>query len=155
MNYKKSILLVVLIIMSFCLNSCDPPQFYHSGYTTEIINVELIEYEADETKSSRELCNFDSENSKSIDTLNENDIEAFMTEISELYIIMYYTHPYSPDEKCIKISYSDDTFEIISQNRLVVLYDENGNVIEYVGMIDDIEKFISLVNKYFDNNITI
>lgn len=153
MKCKKTVLSVIVIMMCLLLVSCDPPNFYHDSYTNEVISIDLIEYDGGNIQNGQEIRNFDFEKSKIIEALNKNDLQVFLSDLTELFIITYRTHPDSPNEVCIRICFDDGTFEIISKNRLIVKYNENGDVMEYIGMVDDYNKIISLINKYFNTQI--
>ena len=147
---KKICIILSIIMFSLPLFSCDPPMMYHYDCLQEVINIELIEFETDEIiKRSYKVRDIEIENIKIIETLPDCYTETFIDDLTDIYIIGYYTHPDNPEKLCIKINFKNNTFELISENRLVVKYEENGKVLEYVGILDDSECFNNLANKYF------
>ena len=149
MKYKKTILSLVIIITGFMFSSCDPPNFYHKFYSTDVNMIELIGYNNENIKDGRDISELNIEKLKTVETLDETDIDTFLHDLTELFIVKYRIHPSSPNANCIKIIFNDGTFELISENGLIAKYNENGDALEYIGMVDDNSKLTSIINKYF------
>lgn len=150
---KKIVLFFVLFPMIFILTACDPPMFDHRDLSGEILSVEYIKYSAENDLTKQNLPEFDFTNINVIAQLSSDKIDDFSLDLSKIFIVKYYNKPNSHDECCIKVNMKDETFEVISKNRLIVKYDKNGEVLEYIGMLDDKNDFERIVNKYFPSSV--
>ena len=81
-------------------------------------------------------------------------------DLSEIRFLDYSSFAKEPVEICIKITYKNGEFIIITSTLmdvaygLVELFNSNGCPIEYIGAPGDRDEFVALVNKYFEHKTT-
>ena len=95
-----------------------------------------------------------------IETLASDKIDDFVTDLSETGFMDYSSFAKEPVGICIKITYKDGKFIIITSTLmdvaygLVEVFDSNGYPIEYIGEPRDRDEYVALVNKYFEHKTT-
>lgn len=159
---KKLFILLVLLLVPI-LFSCDPLMINLDidELETNLVDIELINYENDEQKEfpfwakdySDRLLKFDSNKASIIGNLEETKIKDFLECLTEFEVIYkYYTFD-SPKGRCAKLNYSNGDFIVIGLEKInsgyIFKYDENGNVIEYIGKIDGSKDFVLSVDHLF------
>ena len=167
----KKIFSVILLSIFLCIffTACDPPNFFHEYVTEEVVQGEIVQinliyydnpdvknintFARDEEEIRTSMRHFDFDKMTVLETLPEEKNADILQNLTEVFIVRYYNHPDSPNKTCIQLIYDDGTFEIISQTRLITLYNEDGEVEEYVGMLDVSLYFTNIVNDYFNTQI--
>lgn len=145
---RKNLLTAMLVFVCLFLVACDPPNYYHPEIDSEISSIELIEYQENDVQSGREIQPFCFEKVVVLKEFDKTKTDELLTVIKDIYLIQYFTHPNRPSGKCFKINFDDGTFEIMSENRLVVHYGEDGTVLDYIGVVDDTSALLELIGSY-------
>ena len=164
---KKTISCIMIMCVLVSLGGCvwDPASylFDYDELKEQIATVELINYENDEPEKidddSKILpYNFDKE--EVLETLVADKINDFVTDLSDIRFLDYSSFAKEPVGICIKITYKDGKFIIITSTLMDVAYgivevfDSNGYPIEYIGAPADRDEYVALVNKYFEHKTT-
>ena len=95
-----------------------------------------------------------------LETLVADKINDFVTDLSDIRFLDYSSFAKEPVGICIKITYKDGKFIIITSTLMDVAYgivevfDSNGYPIEYIGEPRDRDEYVALVNKYFEHKTT-
>ena len=169
MNKIKHIMLLVLMIGSvFLLTACDYEYYLYHGnirVNTEVEKVELISYShQNSTDNSEDNLLFDDEKLVLIETLDSNNNQAFLSELSEIGGLSSKLEQTieSPNGTGIMITYQDDGFTLITVSNendveaiFVGHYDTSSNVEGFYGISwpDMIDDFKDLLVEYFDTNM--
>lgn len=165
------ILILYATILCFTLSACvwDPADYYfEKEELTDVVSVELINYNNTERKSFKswvpnhfdELAPFDNSKISILENLDENKIPDFIDSLCEPLILYHYFTYDSPSGICLKLSYSNGDFLIISNEYkrntsmgYIGEYSPNGEVITFIGCFHSSKNFIPLVNDYFQTQI--
>ncbi|MDY0209165.1 MAG: hypothetical protein RBR48_03210 [Bacilli bacterium] len=169
MNKIRKLLLLLLIVCSaFLLTACDYEYYLYHDYireNTEAVKIELLKYNNPiNTENSTENTLYDDEKLVILETLNLDDNQSFLNELSEIGGLSSKLKQTinSPNGTGILITYQDGgvtliTISNINDNDCIFVghYDASANVEGFYGiswseMIDD---FKMLLLKYFDRNI--
>ena len=163
---KKRIGFAMAVFTLILLNGCvwDPElyQFEYEKLKGQIASVELINYENENPKIIKDASNvlpFDFAKMEVIETLASDKIDDFVTDLSETGFMDYSSFAKEPVGICIKITYKDGKFIIITSTlidvayALVEVFDSNGFSIEHIGKPGSRKDFVALVNKYFEYKI--
>ena len=164
---KKRIVMITCLCLFILLNGCvsDPPTYFfeYEKLKGQIASVELINYENENPKIIKDASNvlpFDFAKMEVIETLASDKIDDFVTDLSETGFMDYSSFAKEPVGICIKITYKDGKFIIITSTLmdvaygLVEVFDSNGYPIEYIGEPRDRDEYVALVNKYFEHKTT-
>ena len=164
---KKTISYIMIICVLVSLGGCvwDPAITYfdYDELKEQIATVELINYENDNPEIIKDASNvlpFDFTKMDVIETLAADKIDDFVTDLSETGFMDYSSFAKEPVRICIKITYKDGKFIIITSTLMDVVYgivevfDSNGYPIEYIGEPRDRDEYVALVNKYFEHKTT-
>jgi len=164
---KKTISYIMVICVLVSLGGCvwDPAITYfdYDELKEQIATVELINYENENPKIIKDASNvlpFDFAKMEVIETLAADKIDDFVTDLSETGFMDYSSFAKEPVGICIKITYKDGKFIIITSTLMDVAYgivevfDSNGYPIEYIGAPADRDEYVALVNKYFEHKTT-
>ena len=164
---KKRIVMITCLCLFVLLNGCvsDPPTYFfeYENLKGQIASVELIHYENDNPEIIKDASNvlpFDFTKMEVIETLAADKIDDFVTDLSETGFMDYSSFAKEPVGICIKITYKDGKFIIITSTLMDVAYgivevfDSNGYPIEYIGEPRDRDEYVALVNKYFEHKTT-
>jgi len=165
MHKVRHMILLVLIIGSvFLLTACDYEYYLYHGnirVNTEVEKVELISYShQNSTDNSEDNLLFDDDKLVLIETLDSNNNQAFLSELSEIGGLSSKLEQTieSPNGTGIMITYQDDGFTLITVSNendveaiFVGHYDANSNVEGFYGISwpDMIDDFKELINSYF------
>ena len=168
MKGKKTLAMILLLVtLCFCLTACDPPQFYHDyeDLIAKVVGIELINYSNLNEKTidtfndknpEKRILPFEFDKMEMVETLPPEKFADFLQDFSEIFIVARWNHPNCSNGLSIRLIFDDATFKVISKNSVdrcfIALYDENGNVIEYVGGMDTYS-FNPIVNKYFSMQV--
>jgi hypothetical protein len=163
---KIFIVILLFVLLCFCLTACDPPQFFHEDLTGKVVGIQLVNYNNSDAKGvntfvdyknpEKDMLPFDFNKMQVIETLSSEEIEDFLKELSAAFIIKAYVHFDSPNGTCIRLIYDNGDFEIISrtkENSIIALYNESGEILQYIGIMDNRNDFINLINNYFTPQI--
>lgn len=164
---KKRIVMITCLCIFVLLNGCvsDPPTYFfdYEKLKEQIASVELINYENDNPeiiKDASEVMPFDFAKMNVIETLDADKINDFILDLSETGFMDYSSFAKEPVGICIKITYKNGNFIIITSTLMDVVYgivevfDSNGYPIEYIGEPEDRDEYVTLVNKYFEHKTT-
>ena len=94
-----------------------------------------------------------------LETLAVDKIDDFTLDLSEIRFMDYSDFAKEPVGICIKITYKDGKFIIITSTLmdvaygLVEVFDSNGYPIERIGEPESRKDYVALVNKYFKYKI--
>ena len=103
---------------------------------------------------------YDFDKEEVLETLVVDKINDFVTDLSDIRFLDYSSFAKEPAGICIKITYKDGKFIIITSTLMDVAYgivevfDSNGYPIEYIGAPADRDEYVALVNKYFEHKTT-
>ena len=139
---KRIAVLLIVFLCFGCFCSCDPVKYYpyqDAEYIKTVVDsVELIYYENDLAKErlgwfDGNILPFDFSKMTIIETLPKEHNDVFLDKLSQIYTLDYVPYD-SPNKECIKINYTDGTFDIICFNfAFACTYDNNGNFIKIIG----------------------
>ena len=164
MKKTTKLLIIWLVLCSFCLlAACDPGRYYFSqDELSGIIKIELIDYDNPEQKDfsswvpdhTAELKPFDDEKISVLETLDEDNIPQLLANLCECRILYKYFDYDSPNGICLKLTYSNGDFLIISCREssyggYIGKFSSNGEVAEFIGCFSGRSYFETLVNDFF------
>ena len=156
-------ILCVFISLSGCVWDPASYLFDYEKLKEQVATVELINYENEEPKKIKdisEILPYDFDKEEVLETLPADKIDDFIMDLSEIRFLDYSSFAKEPVEICIKITYKNGEFIIITSTLmdvaygLVELFNSNGCPIEYIGAPGDRDEFVALVNKYFEHKTT-
>ena len=163
---KNTILLIVTIILGVLITSCEPVAYYfkNSERNDEIISVELISYTDDDlevVESIDQIEDLKMDNIILLETLNQNDIEEFISDFSYIEFFQEYPHLNKPNGIGVKINYDNGDFVIMTDTfnsedlygGHAYMYNSDGIFFEYFGGNSWRQDFIDIINKYFQTQI--
>ena len=160
---KKMISYIMIIcVLGGCVWDPAITYFDYDELKEQIATVELINYENENPKIIKDASNvlpFDFAKMEVIETLASDKIDDFVTDLSETGFMDYSSFAKEPVGICIKITYKDGKFIIITSTlidvayALVEVFDSNGFSIEHIGKPGSRKDFVALVNKYFEYKI--
>lgn len=169
---KKILVLISVIIIITCLTftACDPGsyQFEHNDLANNVVRVELINYDNPDQKQfvswvpdhSSKLLPFNKSNMTILEQLDESRIDDFLSQLSEEDILSEYYVFNSPKGICLKLTYANDDFMIITSDYeneafygYIGKYTADGEVSEFIGSFSSYSSFESLVNNYFETKL--
>lgn len=159
----KLALLFVLIVSCLALTGCDPGSFnFTPEYLAGVERVELIKYDNPAQKHfsswvpdhTKDLKPFDGAKVSVIDTLDADKFPDFTDSLCKCRILHTYFAYDSPNGLCIKLSYSNGDFLIVSCNLdtfagYIGKYSSDGQVSDFIGCFESYEYFGTLVRDYF------
>lgn len=137
-DMKKYILLFLMFCLMF-LTACDPNPYYYNYETlkNDVVSVELINYDnnAIELFEQRDAVKkFDFSKMNVTGVLLDEKLDDFLLEFSQIEFMLVWRHLDSPEGECVKINYSDGSFDIICYNvQFSCQYDNFGNVKYVIG----------------------
>ncbi len=164
----KSMCFLLIIASVFLLTACDYEYYLyhdHIRINSEVKEIQLINYHNPfDTENSTENTIFDIEKLVVLETLNIDNNESFLSELSEIGGLSSKLEQTinSPNGEGILITYQDAGFTIITVSNIndndcifVGHYDANADIEGFYGiswpeMIDD---FKAIIFKYFDTTI--
>jgi len=162
---KKFSLLLSILLVIF-LVSCEPDKYYFKDNTRndEVVSIELISYTANDIEivdSIAEMLDFYTGNMTILETLSQSEVEDFMSEFSYIEFLQGYPHLSTPDGTGVKINYENGDFLIVTNNPdgkephggEAILYNSDGQFMDYYGSISWMQNFIDLVNEYYQTQI--
>lgn len=169
---KRFVILFFTISFSLLLTACDPGSymFDYDELTNNVIRVELIDYKNPDQKHfvswvpdhSSKLLPFNTSDLTTLEALDENKIPDFLSQLSEENILYKYYAYDSPKGICLKLSYSNGDFLIIScdyerksYSGYIGIYSADGNIIDFIGCFSNYYSFETLVNDFFETDLPI
>lgn len=165
-SIMRKIIIALCILISITLLSCEPNKYYFKNNTRndEIVSIELITYNADDIEivdSKGDMLNFNADNMTILETLNQSEVEDFLSEFFCLEFLQGYPHLNTPDGIGVKINYDNGDFLILTDSLVdedrygdAIMFNSNGHFLEYFGGLSWRPNFIDLVNKYFQTQIS-
>jgi len=153
---KKLRTILVVFLCCFVFTACEPSGFSYNydDLSGNVVTIELINYDnpkakmvADHLSTARHL-NFDFGKEEYIATLEEELHEDFLESISGKMILNHVNHFNSPNELCVKISYTNGDFDIVSDS-YIGRFDSTGKFKDYMGVFNQQEDR-QAVYEYFD-----
>lgn len=163
---KKTISCIMIICVLVSLGGCvwDPASylFDYDELKEQIATVELINYENDEPEKiddDSKILPYNFVKEEVLETLVADKINDFVTDLSDIRFLDYSSFAKEPVGICIKITYKDGKFIIITSTLMDVAYgivevfDSNGYPIERIGEPESRKDYVALVNKYFEYKI--
>lgn len=166
---KKIICFLCLLIMCFCLCSCDPGTYTINPNTLEDVKtIELIEYKNPNQKHFSswvpnhfdDLKPFDTANATVIETLQEEKKADFLAAFMQTDILHTYYAYDSPIDICIRLNYENGNFLIIWSNYkknsfagYIGEYLADGTVLSFWGSFSGLLYYQQLINNFFIYNI--
>ena len=152
------------------MTACDPGTYNLREETDpqDVVSVELIRYDNPKQKKFVswvpdhfiKLRPMDLSAVTVLETLPDTSVEPFLEQLSTEDILWKYYVFDSPKGVCLRITYSDGGFLIISadyENQsyrgYIGMYNADGEVTDFYGSFVSYYSFESLVNDYFDTNI--
>ena len=118
---KKTISYIMIICVFISLSGCvwDPASylFDYEKLKEQVATVELINYENEEPKKIKdisEILPYDFDKEEVLETLPADKIDDFIMDLSEIRFLDYSSFAKEPVEICIKITYKNGEFIIIT-----------------------------------------
>ena len=158
---------IILLSFFFCigLTACDPGRYLHfADLVDEIVAVELIYYDNPNAKvistffSTRSVQRFNSKKMEIIEELNGDRLEDFLQDLSGIEAWTGWSHSNSPFGISLKITYSNDEFEVVSDDGVSLTffarYNSKGRLVMNIGGFNDRSDFADLVNNHFETQIS-
>jgi len=160
-------LLTTFITSFLCLQlvACDPvnTSYSYPELVDDVVRVELINYHNPEAKtintffSQRGLqTRFDFSKMEVLETLNEELMDGFFSELSTIWLWNHWVHLDSPLGLSVRLVYSNGDFEVISccfdngaEYGLIVRYDSSGKLLKNIGLVKYRYEFDMLLNTFF------
>lgn len=161
----KKLSLILCFFLTIFLVSCEPDKYYFKNNTRndEIIGVDLISYNADDieiVESKDEMLDFNGDSMTIFESLNQSEVENFISEFTHLEFFLGYPHLSTPNGTGVKINYDNGDFLIITDSVLnndgyidAILYNSEYQFVEYFGSISWRQNFIDLINEYFQTQL--
>jgi len=165
---QKNLLFLIIVCSAFLLTACDYEYYLYHDYireNTEVVQIDLVNYNNPiDTENSTENTVYDVEKLVILETLNSDEYENFLGELSEIGGLSSKLEQTinSPNGTGILITYQDGGVTLITVSNIndndcifVGHYDASANLegfygISWLMMIDD---FKAIMLKYFDTNI--
>ena len=163
---KKTIALMVVVMICFSLSACDPGSFAIDAEALDnVVSVELIEYANPNqerfsswvTDKFDRLLPFIPENATTLAYLPSEKTQAFLEAFSKTDILHTYYAYNSPKDVCIKLNYGNGNFLIIWANYkdnsyagYIGEYASNGAVLSFWGSFSALRYYEDLVKHFFD-----
>mgnify|MGYP001030312672 FL=1 len=160
---KKTISYIMIICVFISLSGCvwDPASylFDYEKLKEQVATVELINYENEEPKKIKdisEILPYDFDKEEVLETLPADKIDDFIMDLSEIRFMIDSDFSNSPVGICIKITYKNGEFIIISVTLMngvvycfIEVFDKLGYSIEHIGGIENRDDIDRIINKYF------
>lgn len=166
---RIKIVLIILIVLCSLVQfvACDPSDYYFTQEElSDIVSIELINYENPAQKSffswvpdhTSDLKPFDNKKVCVLESLAEDKFSQFVETLCDCLILETYFAYDSPKGICVKKSYSDGDFLILSCNEqtfagYVGKFSSDGEVARFIGCFCNRDSFEALVNDYFVTNL--
>ena len=166
---KKIICFLCLIIMCFCLCSCDPGTYTINPNSLEgVKTIELIDYKNPDQKHFaswepnhfEDLKPFDTAKATVIEILQEERKSDFLDAFMQTDILYEYYAYDSPVDICIRLNYENGNFLIIWSNYkknsfagYIGEYSADGTVLSFWGSFSGLLYYQGLINNFFSYNI--
>ena len=167
MNKKKfnPVIISVIAILSVSVlffTACDPISYYYNldELRAPVKTIELVNYDNPGQKSfglwfvdhSNDIKPLDMSAIQTVATLDAEQIDNFMTDLSKQHIHYKDYEVDSPKGKCIRIVYEDDFFDIISgsKKQYIGTFAPNGEIVEFIGGFGSYNSYEYLLQTYFN-----
>ncbi len=163
---KRITAIICGLAFLFVLAGCDPAtySFYYDEYKDAIQAVDLIYYINTDIRPAREedMQPYDFEKEERIDSLPEEQIDAFAKDFEDLRIIHDEPFAVNPMGVCLKVSLTDGEFIIVSDYKLedgriycsyIARCNAEGSILQNYGRHGNRRSYMYLINKYFGMEI--
>jgi hypothetical protein len=162
---KVAIISLCLILIALTLSSCDPIMYSPTEkYLKDVVSIELIRYNNPDQKDfiswvpdhSDELVPFDCSKVTILETLPKDQHTNFTVAFSQTVVLHHYYKYDSPAGICIKATYSNGNFLIMSQDSsagYIGEFSQDGNVVNFWGAFSSSHYYENLVNDFFTYQI--
>lgn len=142
---KKVLSCICLISLLLLLTACDPGIFQYDYYELKetVVRVEYIYYENPTAKRLDEflvdkkdkLIPFDFDKMEIRGVLPNEKLDDFLQDLCQYEIMMHWIHSDSPKGECIKMTYNNGDFEIITNRagEYVGSFYSTGEVKRFIG----------------------
>jgi len=167
---KKSILLLIILLISIISISCDPGTYKIADESLEnVVSIELINYDNPEQDHFTswvpnhfdDLLPFNIDKETVIKKLSDENIDGFLNSFKKTDILHAYYAYNSPKDVCIKLNYLNGNFLIIWANYeresfagYIGEYLPDGTVLSFWGSFSGLFYYEDLVNNYFNYNLS-
>ena len=163
----SSLAILLLNICCLMLTGCDPSGYYFShDDLADVVSVELIQYDNPGQKNfsswvpdhSSDLKPFDDSKVSVLETLDEDQTSGLIDALCEFHILEKYYAYDSPAGLCLKLTYSNGDFLIVSCDEesykgYIGRFSPDGEVARFIGCFASSSSFKTLVNDYFQTQI--
>lgn len=168
---KKLFCIIVLFVCVISMSACDPATVYYSvdDFAGRVKEIELIRYDNPDQKQffswvpdhSDDLVALDMSRIAVLETLDESKKDVFLVELTQYDILGTYYAYDSPANICIRINYTDGTFDLITADYqrksfggYIGTFSDEGEVIKFIGCFSSLYYFTDLVGRYFETELT-
>lgn len=160
---ERGLAILLLFCSLFVFAACDPGSYYFNREEmSEIVSVELITYDNPDQRQfftwvsdhTSDLKAFNEHKISVLETLDGESIPKLIDALCGFHILYAYYAYDSPNGICLKLSYSNGDFLILSCNvetyaGYIGKYSSDGEVTEFIGCFSSRYDFESLVNNFF------
>lgn len=167
---KRIVAVILTLVLLLPLYSCDPMpyNFDYQELKQEVIGIELIEYDQPKTKHYTfnmgsfiiKPLPFDEGRATILETLDEDEYDDFLRQLSEENILYKWYSYNSPKDICLRLIYENGNFLVLSCDYAnesfhgyVGSYNSEGEVLEYYGSFEGFSSYERLVNEFFSLHI--
>lgn len=167
---KRFFCIFCVVLICLAMTACDPGTYNLRQETDpqDVVSVELIRYDNPKQKKFVswvpdhfiKLRPIDLSAVTVLETLEEENKETFLDQLSRERILWKYYVFDSPKGVCIRITYSCGDSLIVSADYenesfcgYIGMYNAQGEVTDFVGSFESYRSFATLVSDYFDANL--
>ncbi|XMB72166.1 hypothetical protein RJI07_08665 [Mycoplasmatota bacterium WC30] len=162
----RKLIVILLVFISMILISCEPNKYFFKNNTRndEVTSIELISYSSEDVaviESTDEMMNFNTNNIEVLEMLDTTKNEDFVSEFSNIEFLLGYPHLNTPNGIGVKINYDNGDFLIVTDSLDceecyggdAILYNSEGQFLDYYGGFSWRQNFVDLINDYFQTQI--
>lgn len=169
--WSKTAMILAFVALCFTLVACDPSTYrFEPDELDEVVKVELIAYDNPDQKHffswvpdhTADLKPFDNSAASVLETLDDDKIPDFIDALCETDVLYWYFAYDSPNEICLKLTYSDDSFLIVwsdyknkSFAGYIGKFTADGEVDGFIGSFSALGYYTELVNDFFHTQIIV
>lgn len=162
---KKSICLIIPVVLCLLLCACDPGmESIGEDALDDVVGVDLIRYDNPKQREfaswvpdhTKQLKSFDPDKVTVLETLPEDNIPALTEALSQAEILDSYFAYDSPRDVCLRLTHKDGSFLIAWANYeegtfggYVGEYAPDGSVLTFLGSFEALSAYTDLVDGFF------
>ena len=170
-NYYRimyKVCIVIICMLCFFFVACDPGYRSYNEETliSDVARVELISYEQPKAKVintffgayNYRFLSFNLKKMTVIESLDDEYIEDFFRDLSEVSIWTHWIHLNSPDGICIRLVYNNEDFDVLSvkdidgeKYSIIMKYNKRGRVLDYIGPFSNTDDFQLLIENFSES----